>query len=220
MRLSNIAKNYLNTYVSPELVDFDVIKAIVEANTGKEVFLNEGLIGLELDIAVDTFKDPLDDKLGVDFTYEFYGNNDRETEAIVSSVIKENKINTKLCELMKDLGSGSALFRMIIVGPGIKSNPYCLTDHKVFVYDIMDTTGNIKVSFPKLIDMCMLLDFLPIPSLKIRGKYSYDLPNFFPTLHQDFKNLKSGLNKDVDVNIIKVRGSTDPTINFTLKNNG
>lgn len=205
--------------LSPEFIEENVISELLKNNKGEDVFLIEVPYGLSIDIGVSVKKIEHIAKKSIittELSYEIYGDKTEETKELVEFVLKKNSIKEKFTDIIKSIGKGTFLFRMIIIGPGIKTNIYNLKEHKALLYDIINIESNFVYDFSKVIDFCILLDILPINSLKVGNLYTYRLPHSLDELQDDVRNIKSPFNKSIAVNAIRIRGMSNNKIKFTI----
>ena len=215
----------ISVYASASITSFrsdmyskdDIQKALDSCYLKQErVFITELIYGVKIDFSVDYHLPIGNLSAKCNFGYETYGTLNKEEDEIVKKCIEDHQVEAKLTELCLN-SRESLVFRGTIVGEGIRSNKYKLSKPTLIIYDEICTDLDSRSKFLDLARVCESLDLKCVPTIKMEDRpFTYEVPKTYSELIKELKNVKSVLNKDIDVSGVRLVGVTDPNLRFTL----
>lgn len=216
MGISSYASASLTSFRGEVFAKDDIQKALDKCFLMKDrVFVTELIYGAKIDFSVD-----YNIAIGImparcTFGYETYSIGNPDEEAIIKKCIEDHQVEAKLTDLCLNSREGMVL-RGTIIGPGIRSNKYNLKKPTLVIYDCVNTDIDIRSKFLDLSKLCEELDFMCVPVIKVKNTFTYEPPKNYSGLVEELKNVKSKLNKDIDVSGVRLLGVSDTNLRFSI----
>ncbi len=106
-----------------------------------------------------------------------------------------------------------------VVGPGIQSNKLGLETFDMYVFNVIDTKINVKLSFDEMFTFCKDNGLKTVPILEVEDSFNYKtMEELLELSRGKYISHFSGANKDQDREGIVIR-SKDQEISFKVINN-